>query len=179
MPCEGPETEASGPQEAQHELAGFARAPSVSTGVYALRTSRSLTEQAGAAGTQQPNRPQPSSRTPHTHLSVGSFWVLISTSTHFPGSGKNIKKENNENTHIPQGIPNRLLLIHVQGPRSMCLNTLCSNPGYLKQDDQAHAQSAGSSFITALWHQFCREGMALNLKRNHRGAAGCMLFFLF
>lgn len=84
-------------------------------GVYALYTRcRELTEQEGAGRHTHPARP--CDQMLHTHLSLSSFWVFISTSPDFPGSRNNIKKENIFFT----ALPNNFLFIHLQRPNSTC-----------------------------------------------------------
>lgn len=75
--------------------------------------------------------PESSHQMVHTHLSISSFWVLLSTPTDFPESRNNIKKkENIKNKN--KVFPNNFLLVHLQRHCSFCLKTLYNNPGYLK-----------------------------------------------
>lgn len=57
----------------------------------------------------------------HTHLSLVSLWVFISTSAAFPGSRNHIKKENIKRKE--KVLPNNFSRIHLQRHCSICLNT--------------------------------------------------------
>lgn len=56
---------------------------------------------------------------------------------------------------------------------SICLNTLHNSPGYLKQDYQEYHSDSRLLLYHCSGASSRRKVMALNLKSNHKGAAGC------
>ena len=87
-----------------------------------LPRCKKLTGQEGTRNTkrwQTKLTPAASHPVLHTHLSLTSLWVFISTSAEFPGSRNHIKKENIKRKVLPNNFP----LIHLQRHYPICLNS--------------------------------------------------------
>ena len=105
----------------------------------------------------------------HTHLSLASLWVFISTSAESPRSRNNIEKENIKREDV---LPNNPLLIHLQRHYPIGLNTPLQWPWVFKVDYQEYHPDCRPQL------QFHRKVTGLNPESNHKGTAGYRLFFL-
>lgn len=87
--------------------------------------------------------------------------MLVPTPADFPGSRNNSKKEE-DIFFLKKVFSNNFLLVHLQRRYSICLNTLCNNPGYLEWDYRARGScglrtrprrcsGAGSSGKVTAW----------------------------